>query len=392
MLLLLVSLCLCAAAQDIAGLWNATVLNLVGDPVAFQLELKRSGSAWQGALVNGNDQMPSTSGHFHNNKLHLEFDYWDGVLEAELRDGVLSGAFTRRYKKETRIRKFHAQRSPLPRPKATAEVDVSGDWILDTADKDGKQTIYRAQFKQSADRLEATLIPVSGDTGMLIGYVSGRSLEVSRFDGIRASLLKGSVNSEGVLEGALDSTSTVKGYPAAKAPLLPPDAMNYTRMRNPGEPFRFAYPDLNGTVVSSEDAQFRNKVVLVTITGSWCPNCHEEAPFLIELYRRYHDRGLEVVAIAFEYTGETERDLRQLRIFARKYGMPYPVLLAGTTDDAEQKLGQLENFGAYPTTIFIGRDGRVRAIHAGFDGPATGALFTELKREMEERVQRLLAE
>jgi thiol-disulfide isomerase/thioredoxin len=240
--------------------------------------------------------------------------------------------------------------------------------------------------------LAATLIPVSGDSGELRGYVSGRDIEVSRFDGIRASLLKGSVRADGLLEGQLDSTDRVKGYRVEKAPMLPPDAMNYTRMRNPTEPFRFSYPDLDGKIVSSDDARFRNKVVLVTITGSWCPNCHEEAPFLIELYRRYHERGLEVVALAFEYTGETERDLRQLRIFARKHGMPYPVLLAGTTDDAEEKLSQLENFGAYPTTIFIGRDGRVRAVHAGFDGPATGSMHTGLKREMEERVQRLLAE
>jgi thiol-disulfide isomerase/thioredoxin len=282
--------------------------------------------------------------------------------------------------------------TPLSRPTATPATTVSGDWILDVTDKDAKQTIYRAQFKQRGDRLQTTLIPVSGDSGVLIGYVSGRDLQASRFDGIRTSLLKASVNSAGVMEGTLDSTSLLKGYPAARAPMLPPDAMTYTRMRNPQEPFRFAYRDLKGTVVSSDDPQFRNKVVLITITGSWCPNCHEEAPFLVELYRRYHERGLEVVAIAFEYTGEIDRDTKQLRIFAQKHGLPFPVLLAGTTDDAEQKLSQLENFGAYPTSIFIGRDGKVRAIHTGFDGPATGTRFIELKREMEERIQRLLAE
>lgn len=392
MLLLLVWLCVCACAQNISGLWNATVLNLEGDPVAFQLELKRSGNDWQGSLVNGSDQMPSTKGHFQKNRLRLEFDYWDGVLEAEFHNGVLDGAFTRRYRKETRVRKFHAQRQALRRPHEKPAMDVTGEWILDTVEKDGTQTIYRAQFRQSADRVQATLIPVSGDTGLLIGYVSGKDMEVSRFDGIRVSLLKCSLNAEGVLQGTLDSSATVKGYRAGKAPILPPDALTYTRVRNPGEPFRFAYPDLNGTMVSWDDVRFKNKVLLVTITGSWCPNCHEEAPFLIELYRRYHERGLEIVALAFEYTGETERDVRQLRIFANKYAMPYPVLLAGTTEDAETKLAQLENFGAYPTTLFIGRDGRVRAVHAGFDGPATGARHAELKQEMEERVQRLLGE
>jgi len=50
------------------------------------------------------------------------------------------------------------------------------------------------------------------------------------------------------------------------------------------------------------------------------------------------------------------------------------------------------NFGAYPTTIFLGRDGRVRSLHAGFASPATGAEHVRLKQEISELVERLLAE
>jgi hypothetical protein len=50
------------------------------------------------------------------------------------------------------------------------------------------------------------------------------------------------------------------------------------------------------------------------------------------------------------------------------------------------------NFGVYPTTIFIGRDGRVRSVHAGFASAATGAEHVRLLREERELVTRLLAE
>jgi len=170
-----------------------------------------------------------------------------------------------------------------------------------------------------------------------------------------------------------------------------PDPMNYTRMANAGEPFRFSFPDLNGQLVAWNDARFKNKVVVVSITGSWCPNCHEETPFLQELYARYKEQGLEAVALAFEYTGQVTRDLEQVKIFAKRHGVQYPMLLAGSTEDAQQKLPQLVNFGAYPTSIFIGRDGLVKRVHAGFEGKATGERFTKLKAEIEELVKDLLS-
>ncbi|MEZ5286715.1 MAG: TlpA disulfide reductase family protein [Vicinamibacterales bacterium] len=46
--------------------------------------------------------------------------------------------------------------------------------------------------------------------------------------------------------------------------------------------------------------RFRGKVVLVNISGSWCPNCHDEAPFLAALHRRFKDRGFEIVTLSFE--------------------------------------------------------------------------------------------
>jgi len=163
-------------------------------------------------------------------------------------------------------------------------------------------------------------------------------------------------------------------------------------MSNPSEPLRFSFPDLDGKDVSSTDDRFKNKVVAVSITGSWCPNCHEEAPFLQEMYDRYGAQGFQPVALAFEYTGETARDLEQVKIFAKRHNLKYPVLLAGSTEEGQiqQKLPQLINFGAYPTTIFIGRDGLVKRIHAGFEGRATGERFTRLKSELEELIKELL--
>jgi peroxiredoxin len=115
---------------------------------------------------------------------------------------------------------------------------------------------------------------------------------------------------------------------------------------------------------------------------------------LAALYREFHDKGLEIVALGFEYTGEVDRDRGQLRAFARRYNLPYTILLAGTTEEGEveRKLPQIKSFGAFPTTFFLGRDGRVRAVHAGFAGPANPQGHAELVKETRELVERLLSE
>src|SRR5262249_9799762 len=140
----------------------------------------------------------------------------------------------------------------------------------------------------------------------------------------------------------------------AKGLAEPTDPMHHTSVKDPAEKFHFRFPDLAGHVVSDEDARFRNKVVIVAIGGSWCPNCHDEAPFLEELYRKYHSRGLEIVALSFEEADQL-KDPARLRAFIKKYGVEYTVLLAGDTDELNAKIPQAVNLNAWPTTFFLGR-------------------------------------
>ena len=171
----------------------------------------------------------------------------------------------------------------------------------------------------------------------------------------------------------------------------PTDPSRHTSVKDPTEPFRFSFPDLSGKIVSNSDPLFRGKVVLVNIMGSWCPNCHDETPFLVELYRKYHKQGLEIVALDFE-EAEQLKDPARLRAFIKRYGIEYTVLVGGETGEAKEKLVQAVNWNAWPTTFFVGRDGLVRGVHAGFAGPGSGELHREAKAEFTKTVERLLAE
>jgi thiol-disulfide isomerase/thioredoxin len=146
--------------------------------------------------------------------------------------------------------------------------------------------------------------------------------------------------------------------------------------------------------VSFTDPQFRDRVVIVAVGGSWCANCHDEAALLSALREKYGPAGLEVVGLMFEQLDDVAEAREAVARFRDRWNIPYPLLLTGTTtqDPDAPRLPQLDAIRGYPTTIFIDRKGMVRHIHTGFSGPATGGHYTELARDFEERVRTLLAE
>ena len=190
---------------------------------------------------------------------------------------------------------------------------------------------------------------------------------------------------------AATSSACVRKKPARKICRSPPNPTSTLEVKDPSQPFPFSFPDLNGKLVSNTDPRFKGKVVLVNITGSWCPNCHDEAPFLAELYNKYRSQGLEIVALSFEEADQLQNPTR-LRAFIKEYGIKYTVLLGGETSSAKEKLTQAQDWDAWPTTFFVGRDGLVKLVHAGFTSPGSGELYRRDKAEFVATVERLLAE
>jgi thiol-disulfide isomerase/thioredoxin len=165
--------------------------------------------------------------------------------------------------------------------------------------------------------------------------------------------------------------------------------MTHTTVRDPNEVFAWSFPDTKGKVVSNDDAKFKGKVVLAIVTGTWCPNCHDEAKYLVELYAKYHDKGLEIVALDFEEPDQ-QATLKRVNAFIKQYHVPYTYVIAGAPDEMWDKVPQAVNLNTWPATLFVGRDGKVKATHAGFAGPSAGPFNAQLKDEFTSTIERLL--
>lgn len=377
----------------IAGRWNATIL-INGAETPFPLEISGAGAHVTASFFNGDDPYPSTEGRFENGKLTLKWDYYAATLEATVAEGALEGKYA-----GTRIMKgpfpVHATRS-VSRPPAGAGAapNIAGIWEI--PNKSGKgELAWRFIVQQSGANAVATILRVDGDTGTINGTFHDGKFVLSHFDGARAHLLQITPAADGTLDILQDAGRKLTAYrPAvarAKGLPEPTDPDQHTTVKDPTEPFRFSFPDLNGRLVSNTDTRFNGKVLVLEITGSWCPNCHDEAPFLAEMYRKYGAQGLEIVSLSFEEAEQLQNPAR-LRAFVKRYGLEFPVLLCGQPEEANARLPQLVNWNTWPATLFIDRRGKVRGIHAGFPSPGSGELYRQAKDEFNVEAGRLLAE
>jgi thiol-disulfide isomerase/thioredoxin len=69
---------------------------------------------------------------------------------------------------------------------------------------------------------------------------------------------------------------------------------------------------LDGKTVSLAGYRYKNKVVIVQILGSWCPNCMDETAYMVNYYKKYHNKGVEVVGLAYERSNDFAKSQKAL--------------------------------------------------------------------------------
>jgi peroxiredoxin len=376
-------------------------LQLPGGELPFALSITEEDGRLVGWIINGEERLRIDEATVTGDELLLRMPGFENRITARRQGGQLLGEL---YMVKARDRHqripFTALRGAPPRFFPQAEPpggDVSGRWAVDFTDQDGDTHIAVGEFRQQGSEVTGTFLTPTGDYRYLSGEMREGRLYLSTFNGGQAFLFHGALSADGAsLTGdywsGLAWHETFAARRDANASLG--DTTQATAVRDAKARFDFTFPDLDGKAVSLSDAQFRDRVVVVSLGGSWCPNCHDEVALLKQLREQYGAQGLEVVGLMFEQLDDPGQAREAVARFRDRWQIPYPLLLTGTTtqDPDAPRLPQLNGIHGYPTTIFIDRKGMVRHIHTGFSGPATGDHYTELARDFEDRVRALLAE
>lgn len=275
--------------------------------------------------------------------------------------------------------------------------NITGDWETEFSPNSQNSYMAKGMFKQIDDKVTGTFRTATGDYRYLEGVLQGDSLKLSSFDGANSYLFMAKV-SDSAMKGEFYSGNHFKESFLAKRNenFELPSGDELTFLKKGYERLEFSFPDASGKMVSMGDPQFKDKVVIVQIMGTWCPNCLDETKFLVEYLKDNRHKGVSVVALAFEYAKTQEAAFKSIKRLEDRIGVEYPILLAqyASSDKslAEDKLPMLNHVLSYPTTIVVDRQGKVRKIHTGFNGPATGSNYLSFKKDFYLFIDQLLAE
>jgi len=384
------------------GYWRATIERPDGQLIVFNFETKDSLGKKIIYVINGKEHLLVDSIQIANDSVFIQMPFFESGFRARIMDnGNLEGSWVKYFGYRVQTLPFKAEFHTKERFKILAPPvsNISGRWETKFEGKN-KVLIMPAEFEQNGPYVTGTFLDPTGDTRFLQGVVSGDSLKLSTFDGANAYLVTARIDNENKISGGkfysgakgIEDWNAVKNENAAIS-----SGFSETKIKpNSGKlNFRFRNSK-DGHLVSINDKKFKSKVVVIQILGSWCPNCMDETRFLSDYYNKNHQRGIEIIGLAYERTTDFENSQKALAPFMKRLDVQYPVLITGVAVSdsllTQKTIPQLEKINAFPTTIFVDRKGNIRKIDSGFNGPATGEHYTEFKKEFNEIIDRLLTE
>jgi len=334
---------------------------------------------------------------YKNDSVYIKLPVFEGLLIAKIKDQTLNGRFV--VQEKGREQAFTAYKSQTRFDNtAKAEKNITGEWeTVFSPNTEADKYVAKGIFKQKENKVTGTFLTETGDYRYLEGVINGDQLQLSTFDGAHAFLFTGTVT-DSTISGQFYSGNHWKEPFLAKrnANYQLASANNLTYLKDGYDTLAFSFPDADGKLVSLTDDRFKNKVVVVQIMGTWCPNCLDESKFYTQYYNANKDKDVQFVALAFEYAKTEAKAFSFINRLKDRLDITYPILLAQTgstsKSEANQKLPMLNHVLSYPTSIFIDKTGKVRKIHTGFNGPATGEKYTEFKTEFNAFMAMLLAE
>lgn len=350
-------------------------------------------------IINAEERIAVDEISYSGDSVFIRLPIFDSEFRGKFSQQEMSGIFFNYARKNKNRIPFYADYGWgfrfFDKPARTTR-DFSGRWEVEFAGDSPETKTSVGEFKQDGNRITGTFLTLTGDYRYLQGDVAGDQFFLSCFDGSHAFLFTATLQPDGSLKGDYFSGQhwhdTWIARRNEQVKLSNADSLTFLK---PGyDNIHFTFPDADSNLVSLSDKKFQHKIVIVQIMGTWCPNCMDETAFLAPFYKKYKDKGVEIIGLDFERTEEFSKVKQNLLRLKKRYDIDYTLLYAGSTD-AELRLKALPMLNrilSFPTTIFIDRNNKVRRIHTGFSGPATGEHYEKWKNDFDRSISELLKE
>lgn len=390
---LVLSACQKPAPKPLPGAWQGQLTLQDQRILPFDIEWVSDSLM---IVTNAEERVEFTDIEYSGDSIFIYHPVFEGEFRGKLSAEKIEGEWVK--PSLDRFVPFTMERNDAPRFTVTepAQEDAGGEWELIFSAHDPKERyIAKGIFEQDGEKVTGTIRTTTGDYRFLEGVMDRDTLRLSTFDGAHAFLFEAAVKDSLVFGFFYSGNHWKEPFSGARHPGYElPDPNTLTYLKEGYEKFDFSFPNEKGEMISLSDAEYQDKVVVVQIMGTWCPNCLEESKFLANYARNNPHPDLKFVSLAFEYADSPERAWKGINRLKEHLDIPYPILLAqqgsSSKTAANDKLPMLNHIISYPTLLIIDKQGQVVNIHTGFNGEATGAAYTEFVEGFESAVDALV--
>ena len=324
----------------------------------------------------------------------INFPAFDTYIKAIFEDDMMEGKWYVNYKKGYAIpfRAYHGKSHRFTSLKKEPITDISGRWKVKFEVETEDEYPAVGDFAQKGNHLTANFMTETGDYRYLEGTIQNNKFLLSTFDAAHAFLFEGKILENGTIIGTFRSgkhySTTWVATKDKNAKIGDPFQLTTSNIGN--ETFEFTFPDLDGKPVSLSDKVFENKIKLVKITGTWCPNCKDESLFLKKYLKNNPSDDIVVIEVAFERYKDVSKSIAVLKRYKEKFNLPFTMLYGGYAKKSlsSEKFPQISKVLSYPTLIFVDKDNKIQKVHTGFSGPATSD-FNKFKLDFDKLIRKM---
>ena len=381
------------------GIWHCSLQLTQTANLPFELSVTDSAGIKKLFIINGEEKIPVQSYREQGDSIFIvpsvfQTEIKAKFIEDDMGSKYLEGIFIDYARVGNYIIPFRAYNNTGIESPVSLEKKFSfnGKWECHFSPGTADSSVAIGIFNHSQNKSSGTFLTTTGDYRFLAGEANSKVLILSAFDGAHLFLFEAWMQLDSTIKGTFYSGKHHKEEWTAKRNnnFELPASDKLTFLKDGWKSLQFSFPDADSNLVSLTDEKFYHKVVLVQISGSWCPNCMDETRVLIPLYKKYNDQGLEIIMLNFERKDDWSFVQKTLKHEKEVFQIPYPILFAGLTSKSSESLPMLNKIIGYPTLIIMNRDGIVVKIETGINGPATGDLYEKWKDDLESYVKKLL--
>lgn len=389
-ILLLILLSPIVAMSQPLGNYELSIQNDAGDWLPFRIAFIEKSNQKVLQIINAQETIELTPFSVQSDSAYFHFiNYNAEIVFTNLNSDVLNGYWINHESTIARKREFIA--SKLPASKSSTQntsQDFAGKWKVTVQLPDRS---YNAifQFEQNNNKLTGTMRTKSGDYRYLEGEVHDNKFYVSTFMGNSIFQISGTLEQGRLIGNMLTTNSSTTKFVAERDAKFELPALDMITKKKNNLPFNLNLKDENGELQNFSNLT-KDKVTIVTIFGTWCPNCVDEIDYFQLLQQKFPN--LQIIAVAFEYADSEAEQQRRVQGFKNRKQIKTQFLIGGkvSKDNVNSKFPMIDFSGIYPSSFLIDKKGKIKEIHTGFNGPATGILFEKYKEELEAEIGKLM--